>query len=32
MLVLRKCQPCSTLDFNGVGKKISVDDGIFRGK
>ena len=29
MLVLRKCQPCSTMDFKGVGNKTAMHDGIF---
>ena len=32
MLALRKCNPCSTLDFKAVGNKITMDVGIFWGK
>ena len=30
MLGLRKCQPCSTLDFKGVENKMAMYTGIFR--
>ena len=29
MLALRKCKPCSALDFKGAGNKTAMDDGIF---
>lgn len=32
MLALWLCQPCSDLDFKGVGKKKEMHDGIFREK
>ena len=32
MLGLRKSQPCSALDYKGVGNKMMMHDGIVRGK
>ena len=29
MLALRRCQPCSALDFKVVGNKMAMPDGIF---
>ena len=29
MLALQKCQLCSTLDFEGVGNKMAIYDGLF---
>ena len=29
MLALRKCQPCSALDFKNAGNRMAEHDGIF---